>query len=187
MLDPHRLPLALIGRGEPLLRRLAWLRDGGADRLLVFTDEPSPTLERELGPRLITRWPTGVELMAARVLWLTGLPAVIADPLADAARRAGALVNVEDVMDACDFHSPALVRRGDLLLTVSTGGRSPGLAARVRAWLDDQFGPDWAQRLDLLATKRTAWRRRPRSLEELAHLTDAAIDHRGWLGEGAPR
>ena len=51
------------------------------------------------------------------------------------------LVNVEDRPALCDFHSVAEVRRGDLLLTVSTGGASPGLAARIRARLAAEFGP----------------------------------------------
>jgi precorrin-2 dehydrogenase / sirohydrochlorin ferrochelatase len=83
----------------------------------------------------------------------------------------------------CDFHNPAQVRRGDLLLTVSTGGRSPGLAARIRAELGRAFGPEWADRLNLIAARRAAWRRPGRPLEELARLTDATIDANGWLRE----
>jgi precorrin-2 dehydrogenase/sirohydrochlorin ferrochelatase len=87
----------------------------------------------------------------------------------------------------CDFHNPSQVRRGDLLLTVSTGGKSPGLAARIRAQLAQMFGPEWAERLDQIGRKRTAWRREPRSLDELARLTNAAIDANGWLaGETRP-
>jgi precorrin-2 dehydrogenase / sirohydrochlorin ferrochelatase len=97
------------------------------------------------------------------------------------------LVNVEDVTEGCDFHTPALVRRGDLLLTVSTAGRSPGLAARVRARLEAEYGPEWDERLGELARKRAAWRRRPRALEELAALTDAVINGKGWLAEEAHR
>ncbi len=59
--------------------------------------------------------------------------------LAQLARDAGVLVNVEDVPDLCDFHVPAAVRRGDLLLTVSTGGRAPGLSRILREWLETPF------------------------------------------------
>ena len=54
----------------------------------------------------------------------------------------------------------AEVRRGDLLLTVSTGGASPGLAARIRARLAAEFGPEWAERVALLRRHRAAWRRK---------------------------
>ncbi len=73
------------------------------------------------------------------------------------------------------------MRRGDLLLTVSTGGRSPGLAARIRGELARAFGPEWAERLNAIAARRTAWRRRGRPLGELARLTNATIDGNGWL------
>jgi precorrin-2 dehydrogenase/sirohydrochlorin ferrochelatase len=99
----------------------------------------------------------------------------------------GTLVNLEDVLQHCDFHTPSVVRRGDLLLTVSTAGKSPGLAAAVRQWLERCFGPEWAERVDVLARKRSAWRRRPRGLEELSSLTAAVIQRKGWLREGHAR
>jgi precorrin-2 dehydrogenase/sirohydrochlorin ferrochelatase len=89
------------------------------------------------------------------------------------------LVNVEDCPALCDFHSVAEVRRGDLLLTISTGGASPGLAARVRARLEGEFGPEWADRLALLRERRAAWRREGRNL---AAMTDALLQANGWFG-----
>jgi precorrin-2 dehydrogenase/sirohydrochlorin ferrochelatase len=88
------------------------------------------------------------------------------------------LVNVEDRPALCDFHSVAAVRRGDLLLTVSTGGASPGLAARIRARLADQYGPEWADRLALLRDHRAAWRR---DGGDVAARTDALLHANGWL------
>ncbi len=79
------------------------------------------------------------------------------------------------------------MRRGDLLLTVSTGGRSPGLAARIRRELERSFGPEWAARLERLGARRSAWKRRGRPLAELARLSDAMIDRQGWLTREAPR
>jgi precorrin-2 dehydrogenase / sirohydrochlorin ferrochelatase len=187
ILDAKRVRVALAGRGATLERRLDWLLAGGAERLAVFTDEPTPALERRLGPGLTPRLPEPADLGAAQVVWLTGLPPAEADELAEAARSLGVLVNVEDVTEGCDFHTPALVRRGDLLLTVSTAGRSPGLAARVRARLEAEYGPEWDERLGELARKRAAWRKRPRALEELAALTDAVINGKGWLAEEAHR
>jgi precorrin-2 dehydrogenase / sirohydrochlorin ferrochelatase len=185
ILDPARVRIALAGRGETFARRLEWLLAGGAERLAVYTDEPTPALEERLGASLAPRLPEPADLRAAQVVWLTGLPEAEAGELAEAARSLGVLVNVEDVTDGCDFHTPALVRRGDLLLTVSTAGKSPGLAARVRARLEAEYGPEWDERLDHLARKRAAWRKRPRALEELATLTDAVINGKGWLAEEA--
>ena len=181
ILDGAHLPIALVGRGEVAERRLTWLLEGGAANLAVYSDRPSCALAALAGARLRAHLPVPGEILSVRLLWIADLPLAEARPIAAAARRAGVLVNVEDVLDACDFHNPSLVRRGDLLLTVSTGGRSPGLAARIRQRLEASFGPEWAERLDAVAAKRSAWRRRPRRLDELARLTDATIDRRGWL------
>jgi precorrin-2 dehydrogenase/sirohydrochlorin ferrochelatase len=183
IVDPKRVASALVGRGGAAARRLELLLEAGADDLAVFSDAPSAALAAAAGARLRRRLPASSELAGLALLWIADLPIAEAAPLARAARAAGCLVNVEDVVEFCDFHNPAQVRRGDLLLTVSTGGRSPGLAARVRSELADAFGPEWAERLDWLAARRAAWRRPGRSLDELARLTNTTIDANGWLQE----
>jgi len=184
VVDGARTPIALVGRGPELGKRLRWLRDGGAADLTVYTDS-SQALAADVA--VIGRLPTRAEIAAVRLLWITGLPDADALPLARHARAVGTLVNVEDRLPLCDFHMPAVVRRGDLVLTVSTGGRSPALAQRVRGWLEERFGAEWGGRLDELARKRTAWRRRPRTLAELAALSGATIDCKGWLGRDQGR
>ena len=56
------------------------------------------------------------------------------------AQRLGVLCNVVDVPEYCDFYYPAVVRRGDLQIAVSTNGQSPALAQKLRQQLDRQFG-----------------------------------------------
>jgi precorrin-2 dehydrogenase/sirohydrochlorin ferrochelatase len=56
-------------------------------------------------------------------------------------QRRGVLCNVVDVPQFCDFYYPAVVRRGDLQIAVSTGGQSPSLAQKIRQQLERQFGP----------------------------------------------
>lgn len=66
------------------------------------------------------------------------------------AGRRGVLCNVVDVPDLCDFYYPAVVRRGDLQIAISTNGRSPALSRRLREQLEKQFGPgygDWVAEL----------------------------------------
>ena len=58
------------------------------------------------------------------------------DAVARAARERGVLVNVMDDVPNCDFAAPAIVRRGDLVVAIGTGGRSPALARKVRDVLD---------------------------------------------------
>src|SRR5271154_2455123 len=58
------------------------------------------------------------------------------------ARRRGILCNVVDDPDRCDFFYPAVVRRGDLQIVVSTGGASPALAQRLRKEINAQLPLD---------------------------------------------
>src|SRR5208283_5153741 len=60
------------------------------------------------------------------------------------AQRRGVLCNVVDVPEYCDFYYPAVVRRGDLQIAISTAGQSPSLAQKIREQLDRQFGKGYA-------------------------------------------
>lgn len=60
------------------------------------------------------------------------------------AQQRNVLCNVVDVPDLCDFYYPAVVRRGDLQIAVSTAGQSPSLAQKIRQQLEKQFGPAYA-------------------------------------------
>ena len=95
------------------------------------------------------------------------------DAIALAARDRGVLVNVMDDVSNCDFAAPAVVRRGDLVLAISTGGRSPALARKLREELEDRFGPEWADVVDVLLEVRQ---------ETLALLPDLPERSRRWSG-----
>jgi precorrin-2 dehydrogenase/sirohydrochlorin ferrochelatase len=60
------------------------------------------------------------------------------------AQSRGVLCNVVDVPEFCDFFYPAVVRRGDLQIAISTSGQSPSLAQKLRRQLEQQFGPGYA-------------------------------------------
>jgi precorrin-2 dehydrogenase/sirohydrochlorin ferrochelatase len=60
------------------------------------------------------------------------------------AQRRGVLCNVVDVPEYCDFYYPAVVRRGDLQIAISTSGQSPSLAQKLRQQIERQFGPGYA-------------------------------------------
>lgn len=66
------------------------------------------------------------------------------------ARLRNVLCNSVDDPENCDFYYGAVVRRGDLQIAISTNGRSPALAQRLRQELEEQFGPEyetWLQEL----------------------------------------
>ena len=173
--DPRRVPIVLVGRGEAAARRLAWLDAGGAGTA-VFSDAPGPALAAAAGVRLIPRLPGPDDFPARGFVLVAGLDDAAAERIAALARAAGALVNVEDSRALCDFHLPAVVRRGDLVVAVSTGGRSPGTASRVRRLIDEWLPADWAGRLDRIAALRGRLRLRGASARDVARATDALID-----------
>jgi precorrin-2 dehydrogenase/sirohydrochlorin ferrochelatase len=70
------------------------------------------------------------------------------------ARRRNILCNVVDDPEFCDFYYPAVVRRGDLQLAISTNGHSPALAQRIRRELEIQFGPEYGEWLEQLGRAR---------------------------------
>jgi siroheme synthase-like protein len=68
--------------------------------------------------------------------------------------RAGIWVCGADDPEHCSFTLPAVVRRGALMVTVSTGGGSPALARWLRERLEGEIGPEYGVLLDLLASHR---------------------------------
>jgi len=104
----------------------------------------------------------------------------------DDARRRGVPCNVADDPAAGDFIVPAVVRRGDLTLAVSTGGASPTVAAHVRGRLEESFGPEWADLLRMLGEARDALKRRhPDTAARSARVRRVlASDVPGLLAEG---
>jgi precorrin-2 dehydrogenase/sirohydrochlorin ferrochelatase len=91
--------------------------------------------------------------------------------LAAEARARGVLVNVIDDVPGCDFAAPALVRRGDLVVAIGTGGASPALARKLRQELEQRFGPHWAELVELLRDVRS---------RVLPLLPDVAERSRRW-------
>lgn len=181
VLDLSRVPVALIGRRRAAERRLALLDADGQADIRVFSDAPSDGLALAAGNRLARRLPTAADLAGLRLVFITDLDIEPAAELARLAHGQGALVNVEDRTPLCDFHVPAVVQRGDLLLSVSTGGKSPALARRLRLALAELFPQPWGERLERLAGLRRELRERGAPPQEIAHATEAVVERERWL------
>lgn len=180
-LDLTVLKSAVAGGSDVAARRLRLLDEAGAADVRVFAPDPCEAMAARAGGRLERRLPEAGDLAALDVLFIADLGSETETRLAEAARAAKVLVNTEDVRPLCDFHVPAMVRRGDLLLAVSTGGASPGLARRLKKYLEGRFGDEWAGHIDEISAARARWRDEGLPLPELARRTDALIDEKGWL------
>lgn len=74
------------------------------------------------------------------------------------ARSTATWINVVDQPALCDFIAPAVFRRGDLTITVSTDGHSPALARWVKHRMETLVGPEYTRLTRLLANVRAGLR-----------------------------
>jgi siroheme synthase-like protein len=84
----------------------------------------------------------------------------------EAGEARGIWVNSADDPDNCSFTLMSVVRQGDLVVTVGTGGRSPALATWLRRRFTEELGPEYGTLLDILSEAREALRASGRSSEE---------------------
>ena len=76
--------------------------------------------------------------------------------IADEARESGIWCNVADAPATSDFHSAATVRRGDIAISIATGGSFPALARHLRQKIESAIGPEYEELLEILAERRAA-------------------------------
>jgi siroheme synthase-like protein len=100
----------------------------------------------------------------------------VRDALAREARARGALVNVMDDIPNCDWAAPSIVRRGDLVLAIGTGGASPALSRSVRERLQGEFGPEWSEVIRVLRDVREATNPALPDVRERARRWSEALD-----------
>ncbi|MDD5557824.1 MAG: bifunctional precorrin-2 dehydrogenase/sirohydrochlorin ferrochelatase [bacterium] len=135
----------VVGGGRVAERKARGLLGAGAAVTVVA---PAATagirrLARAKAIRFLERPFRPSDLRGVRVaVCATGDAAVNARAAAEGRRR-GALVNAADDPARCDFFLPAVMRRGGLVIAVSTGGGSPALAAAVRRDLERRYGAEY--------------------------------------------
>lgn len=96
------------------------------------------------------------------------------------ARKLGKLCNIADQPDLCNFILPAIIERGDLIIAISTSGKSPAFARQLRKQLSEQFGPEYAEFLKLMGAVRKILLERAHDPEAHQRVFESLID-RGLL------
>ena len=91
------------------------------------------------------------------------------------AQARGILCNVVDVPELCDFYYPAIVRRGNLQIAVSTGGQSPALAQRIRRELERQYPDEYSNWLEEVGSHRRQTSASPAGFEERRRARHEAV------------
>ncbi len=152
-LDLEDMPCLVVGGGVVALRKIESLIASGA-RIKVVSPEVASEIEA-LEEVEILRRPFRVEDLHGRFLVISATNKwEVNEQVAKAARKRGMLVNVVDVPDLCNFYVNSQVRRGDLTISVSTGGASPALSKRIRKEIERAYGEEYGDFLLLMREYR---------------------------------
>lgn len=175
-------PCLVVGAGAIGAQKCAELLEAGARVRLISPDRHPrfDAMEEEHGERLhweARRWRPGDCEGAYLVISATGDSEV--DVAIEAEARAErALLNVVDVVDRCDFYAGAVVRRGPIQISISTGGASPSIAI----WLRRRIEAVIPAGLDVLAAELA--RVRPQLLERFPDYGERAARLRHVVAAG---
>ncbi|MBM4036198.1 MAG: bifunctional precorrin-2 dehydrogenase/sirohydrochlorin ferrochelatase [Planctomycetes bacterium] len=157
-------PCLVVGGGAVALRKVRSLLEAGA-HVTVVSPEFCEELRQLSGVRRIARPFEEHDAAGAFLVYAATDDAAVNSAVGAAARKHHALVNVVDTPAECDFIVPSTLTRGEMTISVSTGGASPALARRLRLELEELFPPSYAGFVALLADIRR---------EVLAAVPDAA-------------
>lgn len=148
----------VVGGGYEAVDRVEALLHGGAD-VTVITPDPGPPLVglAEAGRVVLHRrgYLDG-DLAGAFVAYVTREDPTPVDATWAEATRERVLLSTLDDVPHCHFATPSVVRRGDLAVTIATMGRAPALAKRLRRHLEDEFGPELGELVDVLDAAKQA-------------------------------
>jgi len=150
----------VIGGGSIASQKIPSLLQAGA-RARVISPELHPHLAEYVRRREIDWHPKPFspdDLEGAfLVIAATSIRELNASVFAEAERR-NILCNSVDDIDHCHFYYGSVLQRGDLQIAISTNGKSPALAQRLRLELEQQFGPEYAAWLEWLGAAREVLR-----------------------------
>ena len=148
--------VVVVGGGRIAARKIEALLEAGAvvhvvaldlvDELQVARDEGRITVaERSFEP---------TDLDGAWLATAATSTAAVNRAVFEAGEARRVWVNAADDPSNCSFTLMSVVRQGDLVVTVGTGGRSPALATYLKDHVAQEMGPEWAALLELLSEAR---------------------------------
>ena len=166
-------PCLVIGGGSVSERKVMNLLEAGA-RITVVSPLVTRTLADLALAGQISWWRREYQEKdlegATLVFAATNNPDLNAR-IAAACRQSGVWVNVADNQELCTFNVPAVVRRGDLQIAISTAGKSPALARQLRKQIETEIGPEYEPWVNFLGELRpllkTVWPHDAKRREEL--------------------
>jgi precorrin-2 dehydrogenase len=147
----------VVGGGTVALRKVTTLLDCGAD-ITVISPKPHAEISelfKNKAIQLVRRSYEPGDLRGAALSIAATHVKKINRKVAEEAKKNRTLVNVVDDSEPSDFIIPSSFRRGDLSVAVSTSGKSPAFAKKIRAKLEKNIGIEYAYLLSLIADVRS--------------------------------
>jgi precorrin-2 dehydrogenase len=171
----HSRRVLVVGGGSIAAQKIPGLLEAGA-HVHVVSPNLAPQLAEWVRNRQIDWSPKPFEPNdvdgAFLVIAATSLRDLNANVYRESDRR-NILCNAVDDIDHCHFYYGSIVQRGDLQIAISTNGKSPALAQRLRKELEQQFGPEYECWLDWLGAARETLRAQsndPETTKRWLHL-----------------
>lgn len=143
----------IVGGGKVAYRKACSLRDAGAD-VTVISPETCPEMVNEKGITLVKDIYNERSLDGALLVIAATDDEVVNRRVSLDAGKRNIIVNVVDRPELCSFIVPSTIKRGGLCISISTSGASPALAKNIRKELEDIFGPEYGEYIDLLTKMR---------------------------------
>jgi precorrin-2 dehydrogenase/sirohydrochlorin ferrochelatase len=167
----------VVGGGDVAERKVGRLLDFGA-RVVVVGKALTPGLEMMKQEGRINHIAADYDQTliddAFLVIGATDRDDVNANISRDGKKK-GILVNIVDDPDKCDFILPSLLKQGDLLIAVSTGGKSPALAKKLREEMEQIFGAEYQTLLEVMGQLREKLVEKGRSSDENRRLFESVV------------
>ena len=189
----ERLRLLIVGGGKVCLEKLqAVLQNSPATPLTVVATEISAPVRAlaALHPniRLLERPYHPSDLEYADIAIVAVNDREISESVARDAKIKGVLVNVADTPDLCDFYLSSIVRKGNLKIAISTNGKSPTIAKRLKEEIGGMIPEEMESVLDNMQTIRGQMKDDfPEKVRRLNQLTEVLVAKRGLdAGSGDP-
>lgn len=176
-LDIKKRKCLVVGGGRVGTRKVLTLLDCGARVTVVSPDATEKLIE------LANTGEITLEKREYRETDLDGIFLVIGTTdneelnhqISIAAEKHNMLCNIADRPKVCNFILPSIVNRGDLTISISTSGKSPALAKKLRMELEEQFGNEYAELLRLMGAIREKLLKQKHEPEAHKHLFEQLI------------
>ncbi len=167
----------VVGGGKVAERKIATLLEYEANVQLV-SPEVTSDLAHWANQKLIT-WRRGMfgpeDLEGIFLVFIATGDSIVNKGVTDLCRKKGILVNAVDDPPNCDFYVPSILRRNSLCLAISTEGKSPLLAAKLRRELEGQITDAYGEWVEILGSLRDEIKTSNLDLDEKRRLFEALV------------